>query len=82
MQQASVKERVMFYPISFEKLDGVIRHGFVPGVGVGGVGGGSMPVGDIYSNQAAAFYPDSDSANQLFQSKLYFLYLHILRSII
>ena len=66
MQHPSVKEKVVFFPVTFEKLDGVIRNGFVPGLNSGV---GPRPVGEVYSNQAVAFYPDSEAANQLFQSK-------------
>ena len=66
MQHASVKEKVMYYPIAFDKLDGIIRHGFLPGASdvVGSVG-----VGEIYNKQAVTFYPDSEVANNQFPSK-------------
>ena len=69
MQHASVKEKVMYYPIAFDKLDGIIRHGFLPGASdvVGSVG--SVGVGEINNKQAVTFYPDSEVANNQFPSK-------------
>jgi len=59
--QPTVREKIVYVPVAFECLDSVIRNGFAPGT----TGISSMPVGGSYSNQAVAFYPDSESANSV-----------------
>ena len=68
MRASSLKEKVFFYPVTFAQLDSTVRHGIGPGTS----GFSCLPVGDAYENQAAAFYHDSETANNLFQSKFHF----------
>ena len=67
MRASSLKEKVFFYPVTFAQLDSTVRHGIGPGTS----GFSCLPVGEAYENQAAAFYQDSETANNLFQSKFH-----------
>ena len=59
--QVSAKEKLFFFPTTFDKLESIVKDGFIPNMVDQGV---KPPVSDEISSQGVLFFPDSQVANE------------------
>ena len=62
--EIKVKERLLYYPTTFEKLEDIIRHGLQSKVGENGI----------------TFYPSSTDANREISRKFEYVYSKMMRN--